>query len=352
MQLSRSGQTLISVSESDIVDGSCQIPAGVTAIGPYAFKNCTNLQTLMLPAGVTSIGSGAFWGCSKLQTLTLPAGITAIGDGAFFECVNLQTLTLPAGITDIDTATFCGCVNLQTLTIPVGITAIRLGAFFGCTHLQTLTLPVGVTSIAGEAFGECRSLQVITLPAGIIRIYDEAFHDCDSLTFIIIASDDETEVARITQLLPEELRSKVISKGLFDDVVRFQERQLGRLVSAPQTNRLYSFFNYDNQFMSKLVEKNEAGEAIKKACMKLPDDIFWHINKEVGAANPYYQQAQAAIKRESLPKTTQEFERYKERIEELVTQFIEKAMEQAERFSVPKTPGVANEEVTVCAPAV
>ncbi|STX37360.1 leucine-rich repeat domain-containing protein [Legionella feeleii] len=306
MQLSRGGQTLIRVSESDIVDGSCQIPASITAIGTAAFYRCVNLKTLSLSAGITAINAAAFLECIHLKTITLPVGVTAISATAFGECRSLEAITLPAGVTAIGSAAFSGCVNLKTLT----------------------------------------------LPASIKSIGDIAFLRCNSLALIIIASDDETEIARITHLLPEELRSKVISKRLFDEVTHFQERQLARLLSTPQTNRLYRFFHDNNLFMSKLVEKNEAGQAIKKACIKLPDDIFWHINEQGGVANPYYQQAQVAIKREPLPKTTQEFERYKERLDELVTQYIVKAMEQAQRFSMPKTPRVANEEVTVSAPAV
>lgn len=305
MQLSPGGQTLIKVSESDIVDGSCQIPAG----------------------------------------------ITAIGSAAFFGCVNLKTLSLPAGITAINAAAFLDCTHLKTITLPVGVTAISSTAFGGCRSLEVITLPVGVTAIGGAAFSGCVNLKMLTLPAGVRSIGERAFLCCDSLALIIIASDDETEIARITHLLPEELRSKVISKSLFDEITHFQERQLARLLSTPQTNRLYRFFHDNNLFMSKLVEKNEAGQAIKKACIKLPDDIFWHINEQAVVANPYYQQAQVAIKREPLPKTTQEFERYKERLDELVTQYIVKAMEQAQRF-MPKTPSGANEELTMCAPAV
>ncbi|ARG98110.1 leucine-rich repeat domain-containing protein [Legionella micdadei] len=333
MQVSSDGQTLIRVSESDIVDGSCQICAGITVIGDWAFKNCTNLQTITLPVGVTDIGAYAFAGCVNLKTLTLSVGITAIRTGTFFNCTNLETLNLPAGIT-----------------------AIKLGAFAGCVNLKTLNLPVGVTTIGQEAFGECSSLQRITLPAGVRNIHHSAFLDCNSLALIIIASDDETEIARITHLLPEELRSKVISKRLFDDVIHFQEQQLAKLLATPQTNRLYSFFNYTSRCVPTAIleVKNEQGveEQKEQRCTKLPSDIFLHLNQLASSDNRYYQYAQAAIKRIRFPTTAKELEDYKTSLDKLVTQYIEKAMEQAERFRVPKTPSMAKVEVTVCAPAV
>lgn len=377
MQISSDGQTLVRVRDSDIDDGSCQIPAGITAIETWAFINCTKLQKLMLPAGVTAIGHGAFCGCTGLKTVTLPAGVTTIGekvfDGcaslktitlpagvttigpyAFYNCRNLQTITIPAGVTIIDIGAFCDCSSLQTITLPAGVTTIATGAFLGCANLQTITLPAGLKTIDKMAFHRCTRLQTITLPAGITTIDTRAFTHCTKLTSIIIASDDETEVARITHLLPEELRSKIISKRLLDEITHFQEEQLARLLNTPQTNRLYGFFHAKSRSvpMAIFTEKDEQGveQQRKQKCSKLPSDIFLHFNQLTKDDNPYYQQVQAAIKREPLPKTPEEFDAYKAHIGKLVTRHIDQAIKQARHFNAP----CAAKEVatTMCAPAV
>jgi hypothetical protein len=38
------------------------LPASLTTIGAYAFKDCKGLKGLEIPAGVTDIGMGAFQG--------------------------------------------------------------------------------------------------------------------------------------------------------------------------------------------------------------------------------------------------------------------------------------------------
>lgn len=52
---------------------SYNIPANVTAIGSYAFYNCSSLQDVIIPENVASIGSYAFYNCSSLQNIYVKA---------------------------------------------------------------------------------------------------------------------------------------------------------------------------------------------------------------------------------------------------------------------------------------
>ena len=70
---------------------SYTIPAGVTAIGNYAFTGCTSLTTVTIPASVTSIGHSAFYNCIGLTGLTIPSSVTSIGTVAFFGCDGLSS---------------------------------------------------------------------------------------------------------------------------------------------------------------------------------------------------------------------------------------------------------------------
>jgi hypothetical protein len=52
--------------------GPYTIPASVTSIGSYAFRDCTGLTSVTIPASVTNIGSSAFDHCSGLTSVTIP----------------------------------------------------------------------------------------------------------------------------------------------------------------------------------------------------------------------------------------------------------------------------------------
>jgi hypothetical protein len=70
--------------------GAYTVPAGVTAIGDYAFFRCRGLTGITLPASVTSIGVAAFAMCSGLTGVTVPGSVTSIGDSAFEGCSGLN----------------------------------------------------------------------------------------------------------------------------------------------------------------------------------------------------------------------------------------------------------------------
>ena len=60
-------------------NGHCDLPAGVTCIGNFAFDGCRGLKSLTIPDSVTRIGNFAFDGCRGLKSLTIPDSVTSIG---------------------------------------------------------------------------------------------------------------------------------------------------------------------------------------------------------------------------------------------------------------------------------
>ena len=79
----------------EIVQGDLVIPAGVTSIWEFAFKNCSGLSCVEIPSSVTSIGDYAFWGCKGLISVTFGEGskLESIGRGAFKGCKRLTSVT-------------------------------------------------------------------------------------------------------------------------------------------------------------------------------------------------------------------------------------------------------------------
>ena len=76
---------LVSVENSDGVDGKFVIPAGVTRIGYEVFFGCSGLTSIEIPEGVTSIGERAFDGCRSLTSIKIPESVTSIGNCAFSQ---------------------------------------------------------------------------------------------------------------------------------------------------------------------------------------------------------------------------------------------------------------------------
>ena len=70
------------------------IADGVTDIGNYAFKECSNLTSVDIPNSVTSIGESTFRLCSSLTSVIIPDSVPGIGSYAFYDCTDLTSVIL------------------------------------------------------------------------------------------------------------------------------------------------------------------------------------------------------------------------------------------------------------------
>ena len=124
----------------------------------YAFRDWSQIKTVVIEEGVTTIGQDAFSYCTSLTSVTIPASVTTIGQGAFYGCNGLTSVTISAGVTTIGQDAFLGCTGLTSVTIPASVTTISQAAFYDCTSLTSVTIPASVTTIGQGAFGWCKSL--------------------------------------------------------------------------------------------------------------------------------------------------------------------------------------------------
>ena len=63
-----------------------------------AFRNCKELEVIMLPSKVTNIGTEAFDGCINLPSITIPKNVGWIGNNAFSNCPKLKIIKVKKGI--------------------------------------------------------------------------------------------------------------------------------------------------------------------------------------------------------------------------------------------------------------
>ena len=125
---------------------SVELGTNVTSIGPYCFRECTNLQSITIPNTITNINYDAFYGCSSLHTIVLPNSITKIGWRAFYMCTGVENITLPINATTIDREVFIGCSNLKNIIIPYPIISIGELVFQNCTALTNILFEGKYTS--------------------------------------------------------------------------------------------------------------------------------------------------------------------------------------------------------------
>ena len=114
------------------------IPAGIHAIGDWAFYNCDHLHSVRVTAQIRRIGNYAFEGCSALRRICLPEQIEKMGDGVFSGCGQIKELQLPVGVKSLGTPFLKGCRSLEELTVPDTTEQIAKKAFADCAALKKL----------------------------------------------------------------------------------------------------------------------------------------------------------------------------------------------------------------------
>ena len=107
--------------------GDIEIPAtvehsgkvyAVTDILDEAFKECTELRSVVLGENVDSIGIGSFEGCTMLSKVVFNEALHLIGMQAFKGCESLVALVLPPKVLVIGRAAFMGCTSLESVYLP------------------------------------------------------------------------------------------------------------------------------------------------------------------------------------------------------------------------------------------
>ena len=154
------------------------LPATVTAVGPYAF-NGTGLTRFAPAEGLVTIGKGAFARCADLQSVVLPDSVTQIGENAFSGCSGLLELRLSADLKSVGDDAFNGCEAVRYLTMGKLSETWR---FPYRMALQSLRLLPGVTVVPARSWRGCAALTDLTVPATLAEIGEGAFESCGALT--------------------------------------------------------------------------------------------------------------------------------------------------------------------------
>ena len=152
------------------------------------YKDCTELEIMIIPEGTVSIGNYTFSGCTSLKTVVIPDSVISIGSCAFENCISLESIVIPDSVKSIGAWAFAGCTALENVVIPDSITELggyNGGVFRNCTSLKNVVIPEGVTVLPDATFYGCTSLERVTIPKSLQRIVGhDTFKECPSLTSV------------------------------------------------------------------------------------------------------------------------------------------------------------------------
>ena len=116
----------------------CRIPHG-------AFKNCANIETIVIPETVTYIGTTAFKDCAALKNIIFEGQtrIRSFQDNTFSGCSSLESFVTPASVEYIKHGSFSNCTSLKYFTYEENskINSLYPGVFAGCSSLESYIEP-------------------------------------------------------------------------------------------------------------------------------------------------------------------------------------------------------------------
>lgn len=188
----------------------------VTKIGYSAFRECYDLQGIIIPSQVVTIEEYAFGLCDNLKYVTIPDCVVDIEKLAFYSCQKIEAFygkfasddnrcliidgvlkmyatncsaldfSVPDNVSTIEDYAFYGSANLTSLTISDSVETIEKGAFYGCKNLENITFGNNLTTLKGSAFCSCSKLTSLIIPDSVTLVGDHAFESCSSLTEVTI----------------------------------------------------------------------------------------------------------------------------------------------------------------------
>ena len=192
---------------------SVVIPNTVTS-AKNAFYNCTSLVDVKFGTGLTEIPASMFDGCKALRNVSLPAGITSIGNYAFRN-TGLENITISV---DIGKGVFQNCASLKIATFTTDPVSIPEYTFSGCSSLTTVNGLDNVTSFGNYVFQNCSSLTSFKMPDGVTTMSDYLFSgaglvsiDLNNVTVIGVSALANTQLTSIDLSKVTKLGGKSLS---------------------------------------------------------------------------------------------------------------------------------------------
>lgn len=205
--------TLLSVKPA--IQGIFEPMEGTTAFADQCFKDCANLQGVIIPDDVTSIGQNVFEGCSSLRVVAVNATEAPDVDEAAFAGVDISQIALfvpsTAGAKDTYVAgIWSGFASIDAPEASYFGEAQNVvnGAIYGVkadgynlvhafvNEWGIFTLKDNTTEIYDNAFRDCDSLTGVNNSGNVTRVGAYAFENCDTLNGVELLTSEEITLGK------------------------------------------------------------------------------------------------------------------------------------------------------------
>ena len=114
---------------------------GLVMIGDGAFRGCKSLKKLVTPGTLSYIGQYAF-NVTALKNARILGSHLIISDNAFKNCYDMDFVLLSDGVGELRENAFAGCSGLSGISISSDTAQISASAFSGCDNV-TVTCAQG-----------------------------------------------------------------------------------------------------------------------------------------------------------------------------------------------------------------
>lgn len=165
------------------IEGSCfeyctslssvSLTDSITTIGNGAFRGTTSLESIGIPSGVTYFATELFKDSGISNILDLFYA-TEIGQKAFRNCSNLTTLLTGDELQTINSEAFKNCTSLAEVSIGTAIVEIKSSVFEGCSGLTSVhiyaTTPPSLGNFVFDDTNDCP----IYVPSESVEAYKAA----------------------------------------------------------------------------------------------------------------------------------------------------------------------------------
>ena len=210
---------IYNITLNSVVSTTNGITYRVTAIGDWAFYNCSGITSVEIPSSVMNLGKMAFAYCTSLKEVIIKDATEALNYkfdqtnlGYFFKdspieymyigrdlenCPfhywygqwrkTLKTAVFGSGVTTIPNSIFDSCSKLSSVTLSNNIRNIGINAFFDCNSITDIVLPNNLVSIGACAFEGCAIANII-IPKNVTQIGKRAFGKSKYIESIIVES--------------------------------------------------------------------------------------------------------------------------------------------------------------------
>ena len=178
------------------------IEDGITSVGDYAFRNCSEVTEIRLPEGLVSLGTSAFEYCD-ITSIELPSTLERIGHEAFSLCVYLYTVEIPASVTELPGDAFFAS-GVQNIIVQPGNKAYKvednvLYTIDGKTLVfcpddpvrTSFSIPEGVETIGDYAFTQANRLTSVDIPESVTSVGYTSFRFMRGLKTVNYAGTEE-----------------------------------------------------------------------------------------------------------------------------------------------------------------